>query len=93
MARVNCYPKYKSYRNRYGFKKPVEDLLNAFGINLISGGVVNELEQFQNYLSDYKIIVYDCLTLSLPRYIPSVNPRCSNYFAGYLNFSHAFRKT
>ena len=48
MARVNGDPKYKSYRNGYGLKQPVEDLLNASGINLTNGDGLNEIKQFQN---------------------------------------------
>jgi len=62
MARVNGYPKYKSYKNGRGLKQPVQDLLTASGVNLNKGGVFKELEQFQNYLSDHKIIVYDGLS-------------------------------
>ena len=61
MASVNGDPKYKSYRNGYGLKQPVQDILNASGVDLTNGGGLNELEKFQNYLSDYKIIVYDGL--------------------------------
>ena len=60
MARVNGDPKYKSYRNGRGMKKPVEDL-KASGVDLSNGGGFKELEQFQEYFSDYKIIFYDGL--------------------------------
>jgi hypothetical protein len=36
-------------------------LLSASGVDLTNGGGIEELKQFQTYLSDYKIIVYDCL--------------------------------
>jgi len=42
-------------------KKPVEELLNASGVYLSNGGGFKELQQFQEYLSDYKIIVFDGL--------------------------------
>ena len=35
--------------------------MKASGVNLTNGGGLKELEHFQNYLSDYKIIVYDGL--------------------------------
>jgi hypothetical protein len=57
MARVNGDPKYKSYRNGYGLTKPVEDLLEASGVYLSNGRGLEEIQQFQAYLSDYKIIV------------------------------------
>jgi len=61
MARVNGDPKYALYRDGKCLKQPVQDLLSASGVDLTNGGGLNELEQFQNYLSDYKIIVYDGL--------------------------------
>jgi len=50
-----------------GLKKPVEDVLSASGVNLTNGGGLTELEQFQNYLSDYKIIL--CIGLGSERVI------------------------
>jgi hypothetical protein len=61
MAQVNGDPKYKSYINRRRLDKPVDDLLKASGVDLSNGGDLEELKQFQEYLSDYKIIVYDGL--------------------------------
>jgi len=61
MTRVNIDPKYKSYRNGRGLNQPVQDLVSASGINFTNDGCLDELEQFQNYLSDYKILVYDGL--------------------------------
>ena len=61
MARVNGDPKYPSFRDGRGMKKPVEDLSKVSGVNLCNAGGFKELEQFQEYLSDYKIIVYDGL--------------------------------
>jgi hypothetical protein len=43
-------------------EKPVEELLKASGVDLSDGGGLEEIEQFQDYLSDYKIIVYDGLS-------------------------------
>jgi len=43
-------------------KQPVQDLSSASGAYLRNGGGFKELEQFQNYLSDYIIIVYDALS-------------------------------
>ena len=62
MARVNGDPKYKSYRDGYSLKHPFQDLLSASSVDLTNGGEFKELEQFQNYLSDYKIVVYDGLS-------------------------------
>ena len=43
-------------------KQPVEDLLNGSGVNLRNAGGFDELRQFQNYLLDYEIILYDGLS-------------------------------
>ena len=48
MAKGNGDPKYKSYRNGYSMKQPVQDLLTASGVNLTNGGGFKELKQFQN---------------------------------------------
>jgi hypothetical protein len=40
MVQVIRDPKYKSYRNGYGLKEPVEDLLKASGVDLSNGGVL-----------------------------------------------------
>jgi hypothetical protein len=61
IAQCNDDPKYGSYRNGYCLKKPVEELLKASGVDLTNGGGLEELQQFQQYLSDYKIIVFDGL--------------------------------
>jgi hypothetical protein len=46
MARVYNDPKYASYSNGYGLKEPVQDLLNASGVDLSNGEGFRELEQF-----------------------------------------------
>jgi len=61
MARVNGDPNYKSYRNGYGLHKPVEELLKASGVDLCNGGGLEQFRQFQQYLSGYRIIVFDGL--------------------------------
>jgi hypothetical protein len=61
MAQVNGDPKYKSYRDSNCLQKPVEELLKASGVDLCNGGGLEELEQFQEYLSDYKIVVFEGL--------------------------------
>jgi hypothetical protein len=48
---VNGDPKY-TYRNGYQLGKPVEELLKASGVDLSNGGL-EELQQFQEYPSDY----------------------------------------
>jgi hypothetical protein len=61
MAQVNFDPKYKSYRDGHLLDQTVEDLLKASGVDLSNGGGLEELQQFQDHLSDYKIIVCDGL--------------------------------
>ena len=59
MARLNGDPKHQSYRDRYGLKKPVDDLLKASCVDLPNGEGFRE--RFQNHISDYKMIVFDGL--------------------------------
>ena len=59
MAKVNSDQKYDFYRHCKGLKKPVEELLKASGVHLSNCGCLEELQQFQDYLSDYKIVVFD----------------------------------
>jgi hypothetical protein len=61
IARVNNDPKYASYRHGYDLKKHVEDPLKPYGVDLSNGWGIEELRQFQQYLSDYKIIEFDGL--------------------------------
>jgi hypothetical protein len=62
MDQLNGDPKYRSYRKGRGLDKPVDDLLKASGVDLSDGGGLEELQQFQEFLSGYKIIVYDGLS-------------------------------
>ena len=43
-------------------KNPVEYLLTASGVDLTNGGGLEGLRQFQKYVSDYKIVVFDGLS-------------------------------
>jgi hypothetical protein len=63
MARVNSNPTYELYRHGKCLKTPVEELLKASGVDLSNGGGLEELEQSQDYLSDYKIVVFDGLSI------------------------------
>jgi hypothetical protein len=62
MSRVNRDPMYKSYRNGCIIQLPVQDFLSASGVNLSNGGWFKELKLFQNYVSEYKIVVYNRLS-------------------------------
>ena len=61
MARVNGDPKYKSYKEGYVLHKAVEEHLKVSGVDLFNGGGLKVLQLFQEYLSDYKIIVFEGL--------------------------------
>lgn len=56
---MNGDPRFKSYRDGKCLKKAVEDLLEASGVDLTNVGGVEELRKFQEYLSDYKVVVFD----------------------------------
>jgi hypothetical protein len=68
MAQLNGDPDYLSYRDGYKMNAPVAALLNASGVDLSNGGGIEELRQFQAYLSDYKIIVYSGLKVENPMF-------------------------
>jgi hypothetical protein len=58
IARVNNDPKYASYRDGYGLRQPVEDLLNASGVNLSNRGGLEELQQFSSTFRTTKLFFY-----------------------------------
>jgi hypothetical protein len=60
IAQCNDDPKYGSYRNGYCLKNLLKKL-KASGVDLTNGGGLEKLQQFQQYLSNYKIIVIDGL--------------------------------
>jgi len=64
LSRVNGDPKYTSYSKGKYLKQSFEGVLSASGLVLTNREGVNE-KHFQNYLSDYKIIVYGGLILIL----------------------------
>ena len=43
------------------YEKTVDDLCKASGVDLSNGGGFEELEHFQEYLSDSKMVVFDGL--------------------------------
>jgi hypothetical protein len=57
MARVNGDPKYKSYRDGYGLTKPIEELLEASGVDLSKGGVLKNFNSFRRTFRITKICV------------------------------------
>ena len=58
MARLNGVPKYQSYRHGKCLKQPADYLMKASGVDLSNGGGFHENQQFQEHLSDYRIIMY-----------------------------------
>lgn len=61
IAKVDKDPNYISYRDGYKINQKVLDLIEKSHVNVNLGGGVNELKQLQNYLTDYKIVVYNAL--------------------------------
>jgi hypothetical protein len=45
------------------FEKPVEEILQASGVDLTNGGGLEELQQFQQYVSETKTTVFDVLKM------------------------------
>jgi hypothetical protein len=59
IARLTKDPNYKAYIQGRKILPEVQQLLQTTGINLEnSGGGINEIQQFQDYFKDYKIVVY-----------------------------------
>ena len=48
MARVDGKHKYQPYRHDSGLKKPVEDLLEASGVDLINGWAFKNFGSFKS---------------------------------------------
>ena len=64
-ARVNCDPKYKSYRDGYGLNQPVEDLLKASGVDLTNGGDLRNFNILQIIFRTTKLLCTMCLSFVL----------------------------
>ena len=60
-AQVNGDQKYKPDRDGYSLKKPVYAFLETSGVCLSIVGRLEELWHFQEYISDYKIVVVNGL--------------------------------
>jgi hypothetical protein len=60
IAKLNNDPDYESFRKGYKKILPnVQHLLTATGIDLSRGGGLPELARFQEYFSEYRIVVYE----------------------------------
>jgi hypothetical protein len=55
VAKITKDPNYMQGRK---IRKVVDNLLATTGINLENGGVISELERFQDHFEQYKIVVY-----------------------------------
>ena len=73
--------KYTSYRKGKGLKKPVQVLLSASCAKLTNGRGFKEIEHFQNYLSDYKLLsmMVEALIGSFSVEIPFRRRYCTFY--------------
>jgi hypothetical protein len=58
-AKLNNHPNYESFRKGCLILPHVRRLLTNTGIDLIRGGGLPELAMFQQYLTDYRIVVYE----------------------------------
>jgi len=58
------------YIEKMNFEKLAEVLVSGSGFDLTNGWSFKDLEQFQNHLSEYKIIVYDSLSLTVRAFQP-----------------------
>jgi len=56
MARVKGDPKYQSYRHGRCLKKPVEDFLNASGVDLSNGVGFEEFRHFKTNFRTTKVL-------------------------------------
>ena len=55
---MNNNSNYNSYRRGYKIRPAVQNLLETTGIDLTNGAGIPELDRFQEYFSEYKIVVY-----------------------------------
>ena len=58
IVRFKKDPNYDSYRPGFRIIPVVNHLLQTTGIDLTIGGVIGVLTRFQEYYTDYRIIVY-----------------------------------
>jgi len=58
IARVENDENYKAYRQERKIRPVVQALLEQTGIDLTSGGGIPEINRFQEYFRDHKVVVY-----------------------------------
>jgi len=61
IAKITNDPNYKSYRDGWKIGPVVQRLLETTGINLDRGGGIEELTRFQEYIKEYRIVVFSGL--------------------------------
>jgi hypothetical protein len=55
---IDKAPEYDAYRKRRKIRPGVQNLLQTTGIDLRKGGGIPELEKFEEYFKEYRIVVY-----------------------------------
>jgi len=62
ITKVDNNPNYKAYRQGWKVRHPVQNLLEATGIDLANGEGIPILVRYQDHFRDYKIVVYQSLS-------------------------------
>jgi len=65
IAKVDNDAGYTAYRKARKIRPVVQTLLQRTCIDLTNGGVIPELNRFQEHFRDYKIVVYQGLAVLL----------------------------
>ena len=86
MARVNNDQKYVSYRHGWCLKEPVEELLNASGVDLSNGGGLKNFNSFNStFLTTKLLCLTVCTLIGLCLAEIPFRPRnCTSYIIGTL---------
>jgi len=58
IAKISDDTNYKSYLDGWKLDPVIHRLRESAGINLDRGGVIRELNQFQEYFKEYRIVVF-----------------------------------
>jgi hypothetical protein len=61
IAKITNDPNYVTHIQGRKIHPAVQHLLQTTGINLENGGGITELMKFQEYFSEYRIVVYESL--------------------------------
>lgn len=85
MAKVNNVPKCASYRDGNALKEPVENLLKASGVDLSSGGGLENFDSFSR-LQNNCLTVYTQIWLCLAE-ISFWRRNCTSYIIGTRHYN------